>query len=117
MKAMKQFNDHGGHDAGDEALKAVAQALLRACRGSDLVSRWGGDEFVVLAPMTSETDALSLSRRIHEELLQSPVRVSVGVGMAVARESSAQLFATADAALYRHKARLAVVAVPLLSPA
>lgn len=112
IDGMKQFNDHGGHDAGDLALKAVAEALRRACRGSDLVSRWGGDEFVVLAPMTSEADAVGLARRINDELLQSPVRVSVGVGMAVARESSAQLFATADAALYRHKARhLAVVPV------
>ncbi|TLM98045.1 MAG: diguanylate cyclase, partial [Actinobacteria bacterium] len=53
---FKQINDEHGHAIGDEALKVVAAALSEVVRGSDLVGRFGGDEFVVLAPETDDAD-------------------------------------------------------------
>ena len=113
---FKKYNDHYGHQQGDECLKALGQALTRAARRSgDLVARYGGEEFVVLLPNASEHDAIDTAKRIQHEVAllelphaQAPVgRVTFSLGVASMQPSSAadaqELVGRADAALYRAK--------------
>ncbi len=64
LDGLREINDRHGHPVGDRALAAVADALRHGCRPADLVARWGGDEFIVLAPCTHEEDARALAERI-----------------------------------------------------
>ena len=113
---FKAYNDHLGHVAGDEALRAVAQVLAGTVRRSgDLVARYGGEEFAVIAPNTEAASAMALARKaclaLHD--LQLPhaladpgvLTLSCGVAVTVPRpDAQAQdLLARADAALYRAK--------------
>jgi diguanylate cyclase (GGDEF)-like protein len=61
---FKQRNDRFGHDEGDATLKRFANLLARGVREADLVVRYGGEEFVLLLPETSEQQALLMSNRI-----------------------------------------------------
>ena len=112
---FKTINDTLGHPAGDEALVAVASAINSAIRRSDIVGRFGGDEFVVLAPETDVGELALLMERINEAVGQTPlmaggepVILSVSVGGAWAPggvEVSAQaITAAADSSLYEAKA-------------
>jgi diguanylate cyclase (GGDEF)-like protein len=111
---LKRINDQGGHEAGDVALSMVAESLRRACRATDIPGRFGGDEFVVLAPSTSASDAMGLARRIRSTLLRQHERspgtpvVSVSIGVAdietAGKADAAALFEAADRALYEAKA-------------
>ncbi len=114
---FKQYNDAYGHPAGDECLKRVAAVLgSSAKRGTDLVARVGGEEFVVLLPHTGADAALNLAedmrRRVEE--LQLPhrsaraaarVTISVGVagGVPTKEGSPAETMRAVDAALSRAK--------------
>src|SRR6202043_2766294 len=66
---LKQVNDARGHAAGDAVLKRVASVLSSHLRDADLVTRWGGDEFVILMPGVDQVAAVSLARRIGGTLL------------------------------------------------
>ena len=110
---FKQINDRHGHAAGDRALQHSATLLGAHVREIDRLVRWGGEEFVVLLPGTSQPDACALAQRLcdrvrsqplvwHEQSL--PMTASVGVASwAGADDSVAQLLARADAALYEAK--------------
>jgi diguanylate cyclase (GGDEF)-like protein len=107
---LKQLNDHNGHRAGDLALRQVAAAIRGNARNSDVVARWGGDEFVLLAPNTGEEEALGLADRVR--LSVSATRgdgpgttVSVGVStVGIRRMNNAEaLVRVADSALYEAK--------------
>lgn len=112
---FKQFNDHYGHLAGDECLKAVAGALAPVVRRpSDLFARYGGEEFIVILPDT--TDAYVIAERCkaaiwalhipHEYSTASDhVTISIGISMGVPQIGSSpdELIRQADAALYRAK--------------
>jgi len=88
MDQFKRINDEAGHLAGDRALALVGKALRQATRGSDVVGRYGGDEFTIVLPQTSVEGAEIVGRRILE-LLQDkyvagpsenlPLRASIGV--------------------------------------
>ena len=54
LDGLKLINDVFGHQAGDQALVKMAETISVSCRGSDVISRWGGDEFVILLPKTPE---------------------------------------------------------------
>ena len=113
---LKRINDTYGHLAGDALLREVSNALMDAVRGEDVVSRYGGDEFVVLLPSTAAAAAATVAQRISDgmarhrfmagrELLQIP---GVSLGLATFPQDGAtaeQLLASADATLYRHKRR------------
>ncbi|TAM44420.1 MAG: GGDEF domain-containing protein [Acidobacteria bacterium] len=103
LDGFKVFNDRYGHLEGDRMLAAVAAALRGAVRTTDIVARYGGDEFLVVLPNTPGEAA----RRVARELTRAvppPVTLSVGIGcMGVGVQSPAQLFAIADAALMRAK--------------
>ena len=114
---FKRVNDTYGHLVGDDVLRDVGQLLGDTIRTSDIVARYGGEEFLVLLPETDDAGAESFAERIREaidrhpfasESVPEPLRLTASVGVAVypaARiESVEDLFARADAALYRAKA-------------
>ena len=106
---FKHINDTYGHDAGDSVLVAVCQAVQPRLRAHDLFGRWGGEEFVVLAPHVSLREGLRLAERIREDLkslqLVVAAEVSASFGVATARpeDDLVELIKRADIALYRAK--------------
>jgi len=65
---FKQINDRLGHQAGDRVLKAFAEMLVRTVRDTDTVSRYGGEEFVVIAPFTGTATAATLAERLRASM-------------------------------------------------
>jgi len=108
---FKQINDRHGHRVGDEVLRAVAWLIQKACRKTDLVARYGGEEIVVVLPNTAGPGARKIAEEIRSiiqkqsrSMLSIPVTVSIGV--AVFPEDGADLpsiLELADKALYRAK--------------
>jgi diguanylate cyclase (GGDEF)-like protein len=111
---FKVVNDTYGHLAGDTALRAIAGAIRAHLRSYDLAGRFGGEEFVVLLPQTTEAEALTIAERlrthiaamaipINDEEQATCIRLTVSVGIAAldgtARELT-DLLAAADSALY-----------------
>lgn len=106
---FKRRNDKYGHDEGDLALKQLAELLTRTVRKSDLVVRYGGEEFVLLLPETDEERALKLGERIltavrAQKWHMEPMTVSCGVAdLCAAEKEHLQLVTCADKALYAAK--------------
>ena len=111
---FKQINDRLGHAAGDEVLRAVAEALRGHVRKVDTVARVGGEEFVVLLPRAtlSEARAVADKLRRHVRALQVPgaseqpagaLTISAGVAEWQPGDTAETLLAAADEALYRAK--------------
>lgn len=109
---FKQINDVHGHETGDMALKAVAQALREGVREVDHVARWGGEEFLMLLPSTDVDEAMRVSERLRESIQQIdlvhnhqlvPLRITLGVVLLKAGETIEQALARADKALYQGK--------------
>jgi diguanylate cyclase (GGDEF)-like protein len=100
---FKRFNDSYGHPAGDRLLKEAAAAWSGAIRTVDLLARYGGEEFIVLLPRTGTADAVQL---IERALAATPLGQSFSAGVATwnRTETSDELIARADAALYAAKA-------------
>lgn len=116
LDGLKRVNDAFGHAAGDAAIRAVALAIRQCCRLTDLVARCGGDEFVVLAPATSATEALLIADRVRAAVkriklakVEGAPSLSVSVGIADIERSHAEtaekLLAAADCLLYEAKRR------------
>ncbi|MBN1173696.1 MAG: diguanylate cyclase [Micromonosporaceae bacterium] len=107
---FKAINDTYGHTVGDQAIREVARQLTRTLRESDIIGRYGGEEFTVLFPDTTAEAALATAERLHAAILDHPVlseagalRMTVSIGLAVppSRESTlSDLLSTADRALY-----------------
>jgi diguanylate cyclase (GGDEF)-like protein len=112
---FKKVNDTYGHPAGDEVLRAMATVLLKMVRTEDVVARFGGEEFVVLARGIDDlgTEVFGQRLRAGVEALRVPwegrelrLTVSIGVGHCDAMREYASpeaLVAAADGALYRAK--------------
>lgn len=115
---LKQINDRWGHDTGNRALLAFTRTLRAVMRGTDFSARYGGDEFVVLLPHQTPTEAGIMVERVRRELAKVelhgpdgrpvtfPLTVSAGVAGTVPgdeRETSEALLHLADAALYEAK--------------
>jgi diguanylate cyclase len=110
---FKDINDRYGHPVGDEVLCAVADSLRECCRAIDVVSRYGGDEFLLVLPDTDLHGAETAARRIRGHLAGQTfdgapdLRCTVSVGAAEANAKTVNVDAwilQADAALYRAKA-------------
>ncbi len=111
---FKAVNDEHGHVAGDAVLAGVAEAIVRCTRDSDVVFRYGGEEFAVILTNTKSAGALLLAERIrntiselvtHASDAKIMVTVSVGVAQLAAGESKVDLLEHADSMLYRAKYR------------
>jgi len=106
---FKVINDRHGHQAGDDALKALSQILIQTSRKVDCCARLGGDEFAVLLPETAEGDAPFVVRRIQRALddynLNAEVPLSISIGARVVDpRNPEEIMAQADRAMYDAKA-------------
>lgn len=107
---FKQINDQYGHDVGDEVLVEVVNLVGKRLRVTDLLYRYGGEEFLVLANGTPTEQGLVLAEDLRERVQNGckgdlpPVRISIGVAELAANESPAEWLKRADDALYRAKA-------------
>ncbi len=111
---FKKLNDREGHAAGDEALVAVARAIEGVLREVDVVTRWGGEEFVVILERTGVDDAQTVAEKVRTVVTEVDVpsakgqpfghlSVSVGVAELTGAETAADLVQRADRAVYVSK--------------
>ncbi len=106
---FKRINDTHGHLTGDDVLKAMVALVLREIRNVDIFARWGGEEFMILAPETSPTASHELAERLcaaiagHPFPLVGRVTASFGVAPLRAGDDGDTLLKRADDALYRAK--------------
>lgn len=105
---FKEYNDRHGHRRGDEMLTAVAQILARDVREPDVVCRYGGEEFALILPETSEEGAIRLVLRLRDRMrehLGDQLTFSAGVALFPRdAKGSHELLDAADRALYQAKA-------------
>lgn len=113
LDGFKEVNDRFGHAAGDLLLKEVSERLKRRMRGADIVSRVGGDEFIIiLSNITDSADAATISRKLIEDL-NKPINIygtelmmSLSIGISIFPDDSEDvdtLCGYADIAMYRAK--------------
>jgi len=109
---FKQINDRHGHPVGDQVIATVAQRLAATVRGTDVLGRYGGEEFAVLLPDTGDDGSGILAERLRAAVGDRPVEtdagpltvtVSVGVASRDTDMSVAELLGRADRALYQAK--------------
>lgn len=105
---FKEINDQQGHAAGDAVLRRLGDFFREEGRESDVIARFGGDEFVFLLPNNSSREADAFARRLHKLIARieiESVRVTVSIGIATADNpvSFDELFKQADHALYQAK--------------
>jgi diguanylate cyclase (GGDEF)-like protein len=107
---FKAINDHAGHAAGDTALRDVVSAISGRLRQHDLIGRFGGDEFLLILPHTSSSEAFTISSRIEQSVRELsipgeaiPLTISIGLTQAISGEIAGPLLARADKALYDAK--------------
>ncbi len=118
MDHFKRLNDTYGHLAGDEALKAVGEALADELRGYDAVGRFGGEEFVALLPGVNGPTAVGVAERVRARIEAVPIKIerrtggigdiavtaSIGVAAAQGGVDLDDLLRAADGAVYAAKA-------------
>ncbi|WP_330215310.1 diguanylate cyclase [Pseudomonas sp. AM8] len=110
---FKRINDGYGHLAGDKVLKIIANVLRKRLRTGDFIARFGGEEFVLLMPHSSLSDALAVGEVLRAAIAACPfhfkgepvtITVSMGVAQFLPGERSELALKRADEALYRAKA-------------
>ena len=75
---FRRVNDSEGHAAGDDVLRAVASRIAHVLRGEDMAGRWGGEEFLVVAPTTDLDGAWRLGERIRQAVTRTPIPLASG---------------------------------------
>jgi len=105
---FKNINDQFGHAAGDKALRRVSRVSQEILRKTDIIARYGGDEFIVLLPGASLEDAKALTEKMRQAICQiyiesTQLSSSFGIAIWQAGEDYMDLFARADQALYASK--------------
>jgi diguanylate cyclase (GGDEF)-like protein len=112
---LKNINDRFGYVVGDDVLRTVADALMESSRTTDLVSRYGGDEFTVLLADASAKDADTIIRRVQQKLRQLavyrnlPVTVECRMGSAFSQnppDSAEEFLRIADEDMQRKRTTL-----------
>ncbi len=110
---FKKVNDQHGHLAGDEVLRVVSQRLVSGLRGTDILGRYGGEEFLVVLPETDSQGAQVLAERLRKVVQAEPIEaegesltINISLGVTELHDNTAtytQLIAEADLALYQSK--------------
>src|SRR3989339_35185 len=106
---FKNFNDTYGHQQGDEALKRFAQVLKRICRETDIISRYGGEEFSIIFPETTKSECINIAENIRTEFEKELINnqhITVSIGISLFPEDAVehnQLIRKADERLYKAK--------------
>lgn len=106
---FKMINDRHGHEAGDAVLKEVSNAIRSSFRSTDLVCRWGGEEYLAYLPGTGLRIALQLAERLRAQVEQTDfvhetaVTVSAGIAMLEQADTLEDVIRRADEMLYRAK--------------
>lgn len=111
---FKHFNDRYGHLVGDRVLSIISTALLSYLRPSDMVARYGGDEFSILLPQTDVSEALTIAERLRNGIAGLPLgrhrsetltgaTISIGTAQMQTGDTSEALLYKADMALYQAK--------------
>lgn len=112
---FKRYNDTYGHRQGDRLLREVARIMSEKCRETDIVCRYGGEEFGIILPHASRTEALGVAERIREAIASHPFEgresqpngvLTISAGVAVFPDDAqtvGELVERADIALYRAK--------------
>ncbi|NLJ48578.1 MAG: diguanylate cyclase [Candidatus Atribacteria bacterium] len=109
VNGLKILNDAFGHLEGDQLLKKTAEILKRCCRKEDIISRWGGDEFVIILPQTDHETVLQICDRIRNECqIQEnfliPLSISLGVSTkSVPIQDIQTIVIEADENMYQEK--------------
>lgn len=109
LNDLKLTNDTFGHAAGDDLLVTMADVLRATCRKSDIITRWGGDEFAIILPNTTEADALKVCSRIRAACAavhDSPIKLSIALGVSTRTtmgEPMSRVIRTAEQWMYQHK--------------
>jgi diguanylate cyclase (GGDEF)-like protein len=116
LDGFKGINDHHGHLCGSRALVEAAGVIHSGARETDIVARFGGDEFALVLPDTGPEGAMLVARRIRERIAEHPFLANEGIGYRLTASVGAAtltggvgtpeaLLAAADAAMYRVKGR------------
>jgi diguanylate cyclase (GGDEF)-like protein len=106
---FKQINDTYGHLIGDWVLRAFASLLKKSVRDSDIIGRWGGEEFLIICPDTGLKGSLNLAEKLRKRIAGSHfpeiglLTASMGVAVHIRDENADLFIARADKALYRAK--------------
>ena len=106
---FKEVNDQYGHQIGDLVLKELAGVLTQSIRSTDIIGRWGGEEFLVICPVTKQEDAHSLAEKIRVAVSNHLIpkvgsrTVSIGVSSLQRQDTATDLLKRADNALYEAK--------------
>jgi diguanylate cyclase (GGDEF)-like protein len=111
--SLKAVNDNYGHETGNRLLKLTVECIQRQLRQTDLIARYGGDEFVVLLPETPASGAVGVADRIRRSMEQSPlttregtVNATLSIGIAAYPNHGSDLESVmerADQAMYASK--------------
>ena len=109
LNDLKLINDTFGHKAGDEMLKQTAETLSNSFRGEEIIARWGGDEFVIFLPQTTEENAKTIGQRIEEKCKETYIKglpLSLALGIAIKKDKNKDLeevLKEAEENMYKHK--------------
>jgi diguanylate cyclase (GGDEF)-like protein len=107
---FKAINDTHGHDVGDRVLREIGRTAREELRDTDVLGRWGGEEFLLIAPETTLVQGRALAERVRTRLAETRIldrlRVTVSIGVAAVRgdETMKDVVRRADDALYQAKA-------------
>jgi diguanylate cyclase (GGDEF)-like protein len=117
---FKSINDTHGHQMGDMVLQSLAETMSGFIRQQDFVSRWGGEEFVILLPSTEAREAMDVGERLRQLIAAQPfmienqlmpVTISIGIASSDHCSNLADIYRVADQALYKAKLVRNAVAV------
>ncbi|MDB4476190.1 diguanylate cyclase [bacterium] len=121
---FKQVNDEYGHLTGDKVLVTLSQTIKENLRASDILGRWGGEEFLVICPETDRQQARNVAEKVRQAIegtdfeLGKTITISIGLSVLIEGTSAESLVADADKALYQAKSqgRNRVCTTPIATP-